>query len=139
MKTITGALIGLLLISTVLLSACSKDTGGQAQPTTTATAVTTTTATPGPPSGGGGGGGGNGSNGGMPRPPAGAGNGSGTTAPLSTPNPGGAKEYNIEQAISDQAQQSTIAFDALGFITGNLCSDSFLPPGKAVTGAGPPW
>ncbi len=38
--------------------------------------------------------------------------------------------YSIDQAISDQAQLNTLAFDGLGFLTGNTCSDSFLPPGK---------
>ncbi len=38
--------------------------------------------------------------------------------------------YSIEQAISDHAQLHTIAFDALAFMTGDMCSDSFLPPGK---------
>ncbi len=36
----------------------------------------------------------------------------------------------IEQTLSDQAQRTTIAFDGLAFLTGDLCSDSFLPPGK---------
>jgi hypothetical protein len=40
--------------------------------------------------------------------------------------------YNIEQAISDRAQENTIAFDALGFLTGNLGADSFFPPGKVA-------
>jgi hypothetical protein len=40
--------------------------------------------------------------------------------------------YNIEQAISDKAQGMTIALDALGFLTGNLGSDSFFPPGKVA-------
>ncbi len=40
--------------------------------------------------------------------------------------------YSIEQAISDNAQLNTLAFDALGFLTGNTCSDSFLPPGKVA-------
>ncbi len=40
--------------------------------------------------------------------------------------------YNIEQAISDNAQLSTLAFDGLGFLAGNLCSDTFLPPGKVA-------
>lgn len=40
--------------------------------------------------------------------------------------------YNIEQAISDRAQLNTLAFGGIGFITGNLCSDSFLPPGKVA-------
>ncbi|MDM8528088.1 hypothetical protein QUF58_07715 [Anaerolineales bacterium HSG24] len=40
--------------------------------------------------------------------------------------------YSIEQALSDKAQETTIAFDALAFLTGNMCSDSFLPPGKVA-------
>ena len=43
-----------------------------------------------------------------------------------------APAYNIEQAISDRAQETTIAFDALGFLTGTLGSDSFFPPGKVA-------
>lgn len=38
--------------------------------------------------------------------------------------------YSIEQATSDNAQLHTIAFDALGFLTGDLGSCTFLPPGK---------
>jgi hypothetical protein len=38
--------------------------------------------------------------------------------------------YSLEQAISDRAQLNTIAFDALAFLTGNLGSYTFLPPGK---------
>jgi Spy/CpxP family protein refolding chaperone len=41
-------------------------------------------------------------------------------------------QYNIEQAISDKAQENTIAFDALGFLTGSLGADSFFPPGKVA-------
>jgi hypothetical protein len=41
-------------------------------------------------------------------------------------------QYSIEQAISDQAQLNTLAFSGLGFLTGDLCSDSFLPPGKVA-------
>lgn len=40
--------------------------------------------------------------------------------------------YNIEQAISDKAQGMTIAFDALAFLTGDLGSASFFPPGKVA-------
>jgi hypothetical protein len=40
--------------------------------------------------------------------------------------------YNIEQAVSDRAQGMTIAFDALAFLTGDLGSDSFFPPGKVA-------
>lgn len=55
-------------------------------------------------------------------PPAG-------NAPKDGQNQGG---YSIEQAISDNAQLNTLAFGGLGFLTGNTCSDSFLPPGKVA-------
>ena len=42
------------------------------------------------------------------------------------------KEYNIEQAISDRAQLTTIAFNGLAFITGSLGADCFFPPGKVA-------
>ena len=41
-------------------------------------------------------------------------------------------QYSIEQAISDRAQLNTIAFDGLAFLTGDLGSCTFLPPGKAA-------
>lgn len=44
--------------------------------------------------------------------------------------------YTIEQAISDEAQRNTIAFDGLAFLTGNLGSQSFLPPGKVADYSG---
>lgn len=37
---------------------------------------------------------------------------------------------SISQAISDEAQLKTIAFSGLGFLTGDLCSSTFFPPGK---------
>lgn len=40
--------------------------------------------------------------------------------------------YSIEQAVSDRAQLNTIAFDGLAFLTGDLGSCTFLPPGKAA-------
>ncbi len=40
--------------------------------------------------------------------------------------------YNIDQALSDRAQGTTISFDALAFLTGDLGSDSFFPPGKVA-------
>jgi hypothetical protein len=40
--------------------------------------------------------------------------------------------YSIEQAISDKAQLSTIAFSGLAFITGSLGADTFIPPGKVA-------
>jgi hypothetical protein len=41
-----------------------------------------------------------------------------------------ADKYTIEQTLSDEAQKNTIAFDGLAFLTGNVGSQSFLPPGK---------
>lgn len=38
--------------------------------------------------------------------------------------------FNIDQALSDQAQRNTLAFDGLAMITGNLEAQSFFPPGK---------
>ncbi len=40
------------------------------------------------------------------------------------------RQYSLEQAVSDQAQLHTIAFDGLAFLTGDFGSDTFLPPGK---------
>jgi hypothetical protein len=44
--------------------------------------------------------------------------------------------YTIEQTVSDEAQGNTIAFDALGFMTGNFGSQTFLPPGKVADYSG---
>lgn len=44
----------------------------------------------------------------------------------------GAPAYNIQQATSDKAQSMTISYDALAFMTGDLGSDSFFPPGKVA-------
>jgi hypothetical protein len=41
-------------------------------------------------------------------------------------------QYTLEQAMSDNAQLSTIAFDGLAFITGSAGADSFFPPGKVA-------
>jgi phosphatidylethanolamine-binding protein (PEBP) family uncharacterized protein len=65
--------------------------------------------------------------GGQQPPPPGGGQG-GQRGPAASTGAG----YTIEQAISDKAQSTTIAFDALGFLTGNLSSDSFFPPGKVA-------
>ena len=40
------------------------------------------------------------------------------------------KKYTIEQAISDRAQLTTIAFSGLAFITGDFGASTFIPPGK---------
>ena len=41
-----------------------------------------------------------------------------------------AQQYSLEQAISDQAQLHTIAFNGLAFITGDYGAATFIPPGK---------
>lgn len=41
-------------------------------------------------------------------------------------------EYNMDRTISDGAQRNTIAFDALGFMIGDVGAQSFLPPGKVA-------
>ena len=43
-----------------------------------------------------------------------------------------AERYTLEQAISDQAQLNTIAFNGLAFLTGTFGADTFLPPGKVA-------
>ena len=40
------------------------------------------------------------------------------------------QKYNIEQAVSDNAQLHTIAFNGLAFITGDFGAATFIPPGK---------
>ncbi len=53
-----------------------------------------------------------------------------------TSNPGTASgtgnQYTLAQAMSDNAQLSTIAFSGLAFITGNGGADTFFPPGKVA-------
>jgi hypothetical protein len=43
---------------------------------------------------------------------------------------GSPQQYSMEQAVSDQAQLHTIAFNGLAFLTGDFGADTFLPPGK---------
>ena len=45
---------------------------------------------------------------------------------------GGGSQYTLEQAMSDNAQLSTIAFSGLAFITGSAGGDTFFPPGKVA-------
>jgi len=47
-------------------------------------------------------------------------------------NPGGGQDYSLEQAMSDDAQLHTIAFNGLAFLTGSSGADSFFPPGKVA-------
>ena len=44
----------------------------------------------------------------------------------------GQNRYTLQQATSDRAQLTTIAFAGLAFMTGDLGSDSFIPPGKVA-------
>ncbi len=39
---------------------------------------------------------------------------------------------DMANTLSDNAQQNTIAFDGLAFLTGSIGSDSFFPPGKVA-------
>jgi hypothetical protein len=45
-------------------------------------------------------------------------------------------QYTIDQTLSEGAQKNTIAFDAVAFMTGNIGSQSFLPPGKVADYSG---
>jgi hypothetical protein len=57
------------------------------------------------------------------------------TASVSSPRQapaGGSENYTLEQAMSDNAQLSTIAFNGLAFITGSSGADTFMPPGKVA-------
>jgi hypothetical protein len=42
------------------------------------------------------------------------------------------KAFNIEQALSDNAQRNTIAFSAIAYLTGDFNADTFYPPGKVA-------
>ena len=49
-----------------------------------------------------------------------------------TPPQTGPGSFTMEQTLSDNAQQMTLSFDGLAFITGSLGADSFFPPGKVA-------
>ncbi|MCP4353511.1 MAG: PKD domain-containing protein [Desulfobacterales bacterium] len=51
------------------------------------------------------------------------------TDPTDPTDPGDSN-ISIDQAISKEAQTKTIAFSSLAFLTGDLCSYTFFPPGK---------
>ena len=53
-----------------------------------------------------------------------------------SPDTSAIARMNIEQAVSDEAQRNTIAFDGLAFLTGELGAQSFLPPGKVADYSG---
>ena len=48
------------------------------------------------------------------------------------PKANDASKYTLEQAMSEKAQLSTIAFSGLAFITGTSGADTFFPPGKVA-------
>jgi Spy/CpxP family protein refolding chaperone len=50
--------------------------------------------------------------------------------PGNKPRKDDAQKYTIDQAVSDRAQLSTIAFSGLAFITGDFGASTFIPPGK---------
>lgn len=64
-------------------------------------------------------------------PPPGQGNGNAerSPGPESDRGPG---DYSVQQAVSDRAQLTTIAFDGLAFLTGDFGCNTFLPPGKVA-------
>lgn len=53
-------------------------------------------------------------------------------APKENNTPDQSGKYNIEQALSTNAQRNTIAFSALAFLTGDFNADTFFPPGKVA-------
>ncbi len=55
---------------------------------------------------------------------------SGTKKQQSQKDP--AANYTLAQAMSDNAQLSTISFSGLAFITGSAGADTFMPPGKVA-------
>ncbi len=50
----------------------------------------------------------------------------------STENPVDQTEFTMTQTLSDEAQQMTISFNCLAFLSGSLGADSFFPPGKVA-------
>ena len=106
MKKIFSLIIGLLLMLTILLPACSQYRAVQFDPAATTTVVTT------------------------PADIAAAAVTTETTT--SAAADGDSPQYSLAQAMSDNAQLSTIAFDGLAFITGSAGADTFFPPGKVA-------
>ena len=57
---------------------------------------------------------------------------SATTTASSTITPAPAAKFNLEQALTDEAQSTTLAFAGFGMLTGGLGAQSFFPPGKVA-------
>jgi len=57
---------------------------------------------------------------------------SATGTATSTITPAAAAKFNLEQALTDEAQSTTLAFAGFGMMTGGLGAQSFFPPGKVA-------
>ena len=58
--------------------------------------------------------------------------GTSMSSPSATISSPATPAFNLAQTLSDQAQLTTLAFDGLAMITGNLDAQSFFPPGKVA-------
>ncbi len=56
--------------------------------------------------------------------------------PVGVPEISQPNDYTIDKTLSDRAQQNTIAFGALAFLTNNLGAQAFYPPGKVADYSG---
>jgi hypothetical protein len=110
MKKTISLLVGLLLSLALVLSACTESSPTTTPQTDEAPTAGGNESVPGQQNG---------------NPPTGGGN-------QSTPGQQNSDQYSLEQAMSDNAQLSTIAFSGLAFITGNAGADTFFPPGKVA-------
>jgi hypothetical protein len=57
---------------------------------------------------------------------------SATATAAATITPAPAAKFNLDQALTDEAQSTTLAFAGFGMMTGGLGAQSFFPPGKVA-------
>jgi hypothetical protein len=57
---------------------------------------------------------------------------SATGSASATITPAQAPKFNLDQALTDEAQSTTLAFAGFGMMTGGLGAQSFFPPGKVA-------
>jgi hypothetical protein len=57
---------------------------------------------------------------------------SATGTASATITPAQAPKFNLDQALTDEAQSTTLAFAGFGMMTGGLGAQSFFPPGKVA-------
>jgi hypothetical protein len=57
---------------------------------------------------------------------------SATATASATITPAPIAKFNLEQALTDEAQSTTLAFAGFGMMTGGLGAQSFFPPGKVA-------